>query len=185
MIVAAFSPNISLGNLITMAVVIAGILALAWVYARKESGAVWRSVAEGLEEKVKLLTEKVAQLSYDLEIEKAKPNQELLVSLVSQSIGRMGAVTKNLQDLSEVIERQKTMVMESANALKDELVDQREDSALAMKASIASMQSFGVLLDDMRKEVVMHDEQALERHDAIMVELRRPPTARTRVTDVA
>lgn len=162
---ATWADTVSLGSALVMLTIIASTGSMVWVYARRESASVWRSVAEGFEERVGQLNEAVNELKGELEVERAKPNQELLVNLVSQSLGSMAAVTKHVTDLAKIVETQEGQ------------------SNAAMAAMTTTMQHTGVLIQDLQKEVAAHEDRAMERHTAAMALLVRADTERTRKTD--
>lgn len=94
MILAATWLNVvSLGNVASVVVV----LAVGYAYLRRESGSVWKSVAEGLEKKVQLLEEQNRLLTNENAELRAKPDMEMVSGLLI----RHGLLLDGLEDRVE------------------------------------------------------------------------------------
>lgn len=176
MLLAFFANTVSTGSVLT----IVSILSVGYgLRSAVRQRADWKSVADANaallvqeKEKVAALTTQTDILTISLGEEKRKTNVQPVLELVGKIAGSVAAMALHVNDLGLSLKEH-----------RGDLDEHRGDYSTVSQAMASSMQSLGVLLDDMRKEMVKHDEQALERHDAIMVELRRSPTSRTRRDD--
>lgn len=176
MIVAAFSNTISTGSIAAIITILSVGYGLRSAVRQRAD---WKSVADANaallvqeKEKVAALTTQTDLLTVALDEEKRKTNVQPVLELVGRIAGSVAAMAIHVDDLGKSLKEH-----------RGDLDEHRGDYSTVSQAMAASMQALGVLLDDMRKEMVNHDDQALERHEAIMVELRRPPTTRTRLGD--
>lgn len=174
MILAAFVWTVSAGSVIAMVVSVVAVAAGGYgLWVKVRGGGPWRSVAEGEQEKNKLLEDQNRLLKAENEALDKKTNVQGVMQLVGQVAGSVAAMAKHVNDLGVSLKEH-----------RGDLDEHRSDYSTVSAAMTVTLQSFGVILDDMRKEMQTHNEQALERHEAIMAELRRPPTARTRRDDL-
>lgn len=170
----AFNWNISAGSMVAM---VGSILAVAVML---KSGGPWKSVAEGLQAKNTLLEEQNKLLKAENDALAKKTDVQGVMQLVGQVAGSVAAMAKHVGDLGR-----------SLNEGRSELDESRKDASQVATAITSTLQQFGVILRDLQQEMAEHRAEAQERreqwqqqHDAIMAELRRAPTARTRHTDV-
>lgn len=197
MIVAAFSDNIALGNILIMVTIVSVAYGLR---SSMRSRADWKSVSEAdkalLEQekaKVAALIETKELLTRSLEEEKRKTDVQPVLELVGLTAGSVHTMAKHVETMYTEFNDHRTDLDEHR---KDYAADHKE--AAAVNAAItATLQQFGLIIKDMGddvsrqgKDIIRHDSRALDRHEAltkildrIAADVIRDKTERTRSTD--